>query len=56
MKNYEIYEATIGNETFVASIRSIDEQGNTLSIPINPANSDYQEYLASLEATEPETE
>jgi hypothetical protein len=25
-------------------------------IPTDPANSDYQEYLASLEATEPEAE
>ena len=27
-----------------------DEMGNTCSIPINPANSDYQAYLKSLEA------
>ena len=28
----------------------MDEDGSITSIPIDPANSDYQAYLASLEA------
>jgi hypothetical protein len=36
-------------------IRSNNDGTNTF-IPINEENSDYQEYLASLEANEQETE
>jgi hypothetical protein len=43
---------------------NLDSKGNTTGIsrsdgawiPTDPANRDYQEYLASLEATEPEAE
>ena len=31
-------------------ITRTDENGQVTFIPINPANSDYQEYLKSLEA------
>jgi hypothetical protein len=33
-----------------------DVEGFVSWIPKDPANSDYAEYLASLEATEPEAE
>jgi hypothetical protein len=32
------------------NIYRIDEDGKVWSIPTDPANSDYQAYLASLEA------
>ena len=34
-------------------IKRTDQEGNQAFIPTDPANTDYQEYLASLEATEP---
>jgi hypothetical protein len=37
-------------------IKRTDLDGNDSWVPLDPANSDYQEYLASLEATEPEAE
>jgi len=37
-------------------IKRTDEFGKEDWIPLDPANSDYAEYLASLEATEPEAE
>jgi hypothetical protein len=37
-------------------IKRIDSEGNEAWIPIDSANSDYQEYLASIEPTEPEEE
>jgi hypothetical protein len=37
-------------------IKRTDEAGNEAWIPTDPSNSDYAEYLASLEATEPEAE
>jgi hypothetical protein len=43
MKNtYEVTE--------FGSINKTDEDGKIWSIPADPANSDYQAYLASLEA------
>jgi hypothetical protein len=38
------------------TIKRTDPDGKEWFIPVNPANTDYQEYLASLEATEPEAE
>jgi hypothetical protein len=37
-------------------IKLTDSEGVEHWIPLEPANTDYQEYLASLEATEPEAE
>jgi hypothetical protein len=37
-------------------IVKISDDGTEWLVPLDPANSDYQEYLASLEATEPEAE
>ena len=42
---YEVIE----NE-FSTIIQRTDEDGKVWSIPTDPANSDYQAYLASLEA------
>ena len=52
MKNYRI-------ETFIHPISNQEEtlifcdneDGSTSSIPTDPANTDYQEYLKSLEET-----
>lgn len=33
-----------------AGIKRFNDDGTTSFIPIDPANSDYQEYLKSLEA------
>ena len=38
------------------TIKKTEADGKEWFIPVNPANSDYAEYLASLEATEPEAE
>jgi hypothetical protein len=38
------------------NIKRTDSDGTVWFIPTDPANRDYQEYLASLEATEPEEE
>jgi hypothetical protein len=46
----------ITHELFGNSVRRTDPDGTIWSIPIDPANKDYAEYLASLEATEPEAE
>jgi hypothetical protein len=48
MKNYEIYETPDG----MSSVKATDENGTVFWIPIDPANSDYAEYLASLETPE----
>jgi hypothetical protein len=50
MKTYKINTITsiLGDE--FTTIISTDENGLVSSIPIDPANSDYQEYLKSLEA------
>jgi hypothetical protein len=44
---YKIIEAT---ETTTSYIQRTDPDGKVWSIPTNPTNSDYQAYLASLEA------
>lgn len=47
MKKY-VYELIKGNLQ-LTSIKKTDENGQESWIPIDPANSDYQEYLKSLE-------
>jgi hypothetical protein len=42
---YEIITSELGNKT----IKYTDEQGDVYWIPTDPANSDYQAYLAQLE-------
>jgi hypothetical protein len=42
---YEIKQTTMGQDIIIATY----EDGRVLSIPTEPANSDYQCYLASLE-------
>ena len=42
---YEIIENYNGQV-----IKRTDQEGNVAFIPADPANSDYQEYLAQLEA------
>jgi hypothetical protein len=42
---YEIITTPSGNTT----INALYEDGRMLSIPSDPANSDYQEYLKSLD-------
>jgi hypothetical protein len=49
---YEIVETDKGSEILTRK----DEDGKVWWIPMDPANSDYAKYLASLEATEPEAE
>jgi hypothetical protein len=44
---YEVIETPSGNTV----INAIFEDGHMLSIPTDPANSDYQAYLASLNDT-----
>jgi hypothetical protein len=44
---YEVVEAT---EHLDGYIRRTDEDSRIYCIPTDPANSDYQAYLASLEA------
>ena len=46
MPTYQTYQTSMG-ETFV---QRTDEDGKIWSIPNDPGNSDYQAYLASLEA------
>ena len=45
---YEFVETANGDKV----LRATDENGNFLWIPTDPANSDYQAYLKSLEVTE----
>ena len=52
---YPIYEV-LKTEGNLDTIVKYCEDGSVFSIPADPANSDYAEYLASLEATEPEAE
>ena len=47
MATYEILEAT---DLTPKTIKRTDEDGRVWFIPTDPANSDYQAYLASLEA------
>jgi hypothetical protein len=52
-----IYQYQIIKDEFNAEvIKRADSEGKVLWIPTDPENSDYAEYLASLEATEPEAE
>jgi hypothetical protein len=51
MKIYEVIETEEGS-----TVKRTDADGKIWWIPTDPANSDYQEYLSSLEATKPETE
>jgi hypothetical protein len=41
MKTYEIQITELGE-----NLKSIDSNANELSIPLDPANSDYAEYLS----------
>jgi hypothetical protein len=43
-------------ETLTGTVISYEQGGYLFSFTADPANTDYQEYLASLEATEPEAE
>ena len=45
MKQYEIIENHFGSEM----LKRTDADGKVWFIPLDPANSDYQEYLESLE-------
>ena len=45
------YEYEVVENFGRTSIKRTDENGNEAWIPTDPANSDYAEYLASLEAT-----
>ena len=51
MEEKYTYDVFIINET-----EEVIRRSDGASIPTDPANVDYQEYLASLEATEPEAE
>jgi hypothetical protein len=42
---YEIKQTTMGEDIIIATY----ENGRVLSIPLDPANSDYQAYLKYLE-------
>jgi hypothetical protein len=42
----------LSHELFGESIMRTDLNGEIWSIPLDPANSDYQAYLAQLEETE----
>ena len=45
---FEVQEVSIGDESFTV-IRKYEEDGTVWSVPTDPANSDYQAYLKSLE-------
>jgi hypothetical protein len=54
---YEYLENQRLDEINERCIKMIDIDGSEKFIPLDPANSDYQKYLASLEKPEtPETE
>jgi hypothetical protein len=53
--NQFIYEV-ISSEFGRGIIKRTDEDGNEAWIPTDPANSDYQTYLESLEQTNEESE
>lgn len=44
--SYEVISTALGGEV----IKRTDADGNEAWIPTDPANSDYQAYLATLEA------
>ena len=49
MNKYEVLTVNVnGNE--LVTIKKIDSDGKEYFIPTDPTNSDYQEYLKSLEA------
>jgi hypothetical protein len=56
MKNstYELYTPDYENAQEI--LKRTDSDGTVWWIPLDPTNSDYAKYLASLEATEPEAE
>ena len=45
---YKTYASVMSETNF---IKRINEDGSISYIPLDPANSDYQEYLKSLEET-----
>jgi hypothetical protein len=47
---YPIYEVVEATEFSIAQIIKTEENGTVSAIPCDPSNSDYQEYLRSLEA------
>jgi hypothetical protein len=47
MKTYELVDQGTGSV-----IKATDESGQVYWIPLDPANSDYQAYLAQLEEAE----
>lgn len=47
---YPIYEVIEATEFTIAQVMRTDENGMVSSIPADPANSNYQAYLKSLEA------
>ena len=49
-----IYEK-VTDEFSLTYIKRIDEDGKVWSIPLDPANSDYQAYLATLASSNPST-
>jgi hypothetical protein len=49
MDNFEVIETENGEQ-----ITKTDPDGTVWSIPTDPANSDYAEYLAQLEGEQPE--
>jgi hypothetical protein len=53
--NYKTFTLDLP-EGKVTIIQKTDEDGTVWSIPTDPANSDYQAYLASLAEEEQETE
>jgi hypothetical protein len=49
MTTYEIVEGT-QNPITAPSIMRFNDDGSITSIPVDPANSDYQTYLESLKS------
>jgi hypothetical protein len=47
---YPIYEVIEATEFSIAQVIKTDENGTVSAIPCDPSNSDYQQYLKSLEA------
>jgi hypothetical protein len=52
MKTYEILENKRPDGITDICIKATDENNQTVFIPTDPANSDYQAYLAQLEQSE----